>query len=347
MPSKKKVKDLDFFNNAFQEILRINEPDPMIFYDTHKQLLFVFGRIRKWCAILSSCEVVRTFPELVSGAAMLTRFAETLKTFEHNLPDLYNKSHALAKKRYFELKNSDQVRKLQVVKNFLDEFKHPLHRINEDSSAMNFINNLSGNLFQPFKPISSMDLKAVWDKEFSDDKDVQAGVRSSKIFLVKMLSKFHELCVEVDDLIYRPDVSVEVFTSVIRDSINKLSREPELSKGCSHAFKKLHKSTSLLVEKFPEYYREAVIADNYSSIFQSFVVDVAQEVQDGDDSLLKTEFRRILMSVTKKHSNLMNNPKTARLVQLIEGVGGMNLRPGEEEVGDAKSDIDEILDGAK
>jgi hypothetical protein len=317
MPGKKKVKQVDYFNNVFQELLRINKPDPMIFIETHKEILSTLREIHKLTGLLAQSNITQSFPSIGPGISQLRRFTETFARFEVDIFKLYSANLNLAKKKYFELKNSDEIKKLQVIKHFLDEFKQTFKRLKEDPDAVNFINAVSGSFFQPFQPVSDLNFKNIWDKEVDSGDAEQTKFHAWKNYMANILGKFYNRCVEIDTLIYKPDVSIEVFTEIIHKAIDRLKKDPDLNRGCPNAIKKLQKSTKLLEEKFAGYYRDAVIADNYSSIFQSFVTDVAEEVQNGEDEILKFEFRKILTSFSKRSSDLQNNPKMAKLISAM------------------------------
>lgn len=155
---------------------------------------------------------------------------------------------------------------------------------------------------------SNLDLKKLWAR------DVPNSIKDLILF---MLHRLYMTLLDIYNVVSSPDVDVDRFSSILVQSLGSLRQIPEL-KTCKDAFRRIEDSVSLLKTNFSEYYKEAIVSGDLNCIFQSFVLDVANQGK-GSNAGLTRQFGIIVnyfqkVSVEKGKSN---DPQIKKIMELL------------------------------
>lgn len=297
----------------FDEMMGIKDADPTIirpkFVALRNAIKTVYKLFRQ---IVGMEQLVAQFPSQRDGFIELHEWNQAMREavcFEHLDDDTEEQFAHLDKTTinsvYKHLKESQAIRQLMLLCSKLKQYKDCIG--NEQNLSDTFILEEPGHSLRPFS-FAAIDLKLMW---ISDEmKAIQ-----KKQLLIVMHRLWHTLYL-MYKIITSPDVDIEKFTHVLRESIMKLKTVPELSR-CTRAFARIEESVELLGERFDEYYRESIASANPNIIMENFVLDVSK--QGGADAQLTRDFRRIIMYMQKmsQKTGRAKDPKVKKLFDLL------------------------------
>jgi hypothetical protein len=191
--------------------------------------------------------------------------------------------HEAFSKMYYNMQRS------KLIEYLVDTCKQ-LHQYEKHIFARDcaFIQKIPGLEWYPF-PFSQINFKAIHGAPGVGEVTTawMATVLYDTYYVVK------QLCVELRT----PNVDIDKFSEIIVSSLERIQKEPELSR-CSTAFKKIRESVDLLKNNFGQYYSDFMnttadgSAGNGFIIMEHFIVDVSKSTSS--NVKLKREFAVIM-----------------------------------------------------
>ncbi|MDF1728291.1 MAG: hypothetical protein P1U53_11145 [Sulfitobacter sp.] len=160
----------------------------------------------------------------------------------------------------------------------------------------------AGHSFEPFPKLPSANFKSFYQSDRCSD--------SLKYSLLSYLSKLAVITHAVYEAYNRPEIDVQKFAGIVKESLSDIKSVPELNR-CDAAFRKIEASMDLMENNFGTYYRDMQISGDRTILMQNFVLDVAK---DGKSSPQMTgQFRKII-GFYRKQSKAASESKEMKAV---------------------------------
>lgn len=157
---------------------------------------------------------------------------------------------------------------------------------NNNGNVGKFIEQMQGSEFIPFNIITRFNFIPLFINPETHE--------NVKKYLMKILQKVYELTHRIYSHMITPDIDVNEFAEIIRDSITDVRKKIPR---CNRAFNKIEESMDLLKSNFNDYYKDFAVTKNPSSIITQFVKDVSEKTKG--DAKLAFEFSRIVAYYNK------------------------------------------------
>ena len=109
---------------------------------------------------------------------------------------------------------------------------------------------------------------------------------------------------DIYQLISSPDVDIDKLSEVIVAAIEAAKKQIPR---CDRAFKIIGNSVDMLKSNMNTYYKDFVATSNPTIIFESFISDIANDVNM--DSQTLNQFKRIIFHFRKKSESMPKNSK--------------------------------------
>jgi hypothetical protein len=191
-----------------------------------------------------------------------------------------------------------------------------------------FLPNIAG---VDYSPVSELNLN------FREIYIADATSENAQNVIMVILNKIYNITHEVYKLSTSPDIDVNDFIRIVKDSIGKLkSQIPR----CGEAFHKIEESIDLLRGNFDDYYKDFRESGNPTVIMENFVVDVSKKTKAS--AKLAFQFKKIIQHYQKIAANKNQDPRLKVLFQQFDkNMAALNAAENStEEAEDEDSDDD-------
>lgn len=307
---KKIVGDVNI-SGMFEEMMGIKDADADViipkFVAVRNILRYIYRIFHQFCNMLGT-----DFPMYAEHFDDIRKFAEELKEstyLKHDHDEKEDAYHTLDKTElnmlYKKLKENRCVKTLVILCSKLRRYESNFS--DQNNMKENFVNQEPGLTFIVFD-FSKLDLKALW----SNDRMKTSVKRYVLMVLASIYKHTHALYRRITS----PDVDVEKFTQMLLNAIGELKNQREL-KRCRNAFRRIEQSVELLHEKFDDYYRDSIAAENADMLVMNFIKDVSN--QGGANATLAFEFRTIIkyMNDVSQRTGKNKDPNVQKIFKML------------------------------
>ena len=298
-------------NEMFDKMMGIKEADPAVIRPKFVKILNLLRKFYKVMNLFAGMKTLRVdFPHITQDLDEVLDFINKLRDnikFDPAVEETEEKYTKLSLEDmntiYRKLKEDEDIKLLIVLCGKLKRYKSYLD--DKDNLKDNFIGQEPGLSLKIF-PFSNFDLKILWANA--------KMTPTIKKYILSILHNVWKTLFEMYRIITSPDVDIKQFSELLLNAIQKIKKEPELSR-CKNAFRRIESSVTLLENNFDGYYRESVASNNPNIIMESFIIDVSN--QGGASASLTREFRKIIMYM-QKLGNKNGRAKDPRVKQLFK-----------------------------
>lgn len=265
-----------------------------IAWDKYSKMSTSCGRFLNVLDFFSKTKFISKF---TNEYGALRLFVENLKTAKEQifaLPDISVHRNLLTEKidssriskdelklfvdKYRLLKNSEVVNIAIMTCNNL---MHHRNYIGDEKNLQDkFLTHTAGNLLVLVKKLD-INFKYLYNHEQTDAE--------AKRIILTTLHKLYTISYEVYNAVSLPDIDVNQFVTIVRDSIGDLrTRIPR----CDDAFDRIIESIGTLKSNFGSYYKDYIASDNPTVIMENFILDVSKQTKTS--ARLTQQFRTII-----------------------------------------------------
>ncbi|MCK9607555.1 MAG: hypothetical protein M0R33_14030 [Methylomonas sp.] len=279
----------------FDKVLNSEIGDVKVSYPRYLRLCELIARISKVISLFSQSNI---FANFASARKDLLKFLDNISEFqsthlffraaEQPITDiaaatqftLTPEETKIFTRIYPEIREKGVVRMLIITCDRIVAYKTYLS--NPESLNGIFLENMSERGFHPFAFC-----------EFNIRDAYLSGSEEEKKLILFTLHKLLMLTGILYGELSSPDICVDDLASTILECVEKLSKVPKLSR-CRKAFQKILQGTDMLKQNFGEYYKDYIQTRTQSTIFESFISDVAKKNAEESDPELSMQFKRIV-----------------------------------------------------
>jgi hypothetical protein len=300
-------------NTMFEEMIGTKDADPEIILPKFVKTRNLIKHIYRYLLQLGSYnELKNLYLNVQLDLNQIMDFAISIKTniiWESMVDETVNMYVKLNKQEinqfYKKIKNDWTTKELITLCGKLKRYATNFDTL--DNLRDNFIGQEPGLDFRIFD-FSSFDLKKVWSNTARNPM-VRKFVLTTMHLLYKNLYDLYKT-------VSSPDVDIEQFTELLIKSIGDLEKRPGLNR-CRNAFRRIRDSVGLLRNKFDDYYRDSISAENPNMMVENFILDVANN--GTTDARLTREFRLIIQYMHKQgqRSGKTKDPAVQRIFKML------------------------------
>lgn len=192
-----------------------------------------------------------------------------------------------------------------VKKPFRDELKH-----------IDYIENADGSVLTLLR-FSKLDFKLIVNRDIPAISPGDEATKQLQAYLIASVERIYNSGVEVVKLLFRPDIDINSFATVIINSIDKLKeRVPR----ADEAFKLIRESAEFFKSNFSKYYKDYVVSKDPYIIMEGFLMDLQNKI--GKEKInIKGQFNNICSFVKQIRANNptnMNSGVTDKLIDKLD-----------------------------
>lgn len=300
-------------NNMFEEMIGTKDADPEIILPKFVKSRNLIKHIYRYLLQLGSYkELENLYFDIQKHLHQIMDFAISIKTniIWDNMSDettgMYSKFNKQELNQFYKkIKNDQTTKELVVLCGKLKRYSSNFATL--DNLRDNFIGQEPGLDLCIFD-FSKFDLRKVW---CNTERNLMV-----RKFILTTLHLLYKNLYELYKTISSPDVDIEQFTELLVKSIGDLERRPGLNR-CKNAFRRIRDSVSLLRNKFDDYYRDSISAENPNMMVENFILDVANT--GTTDARLTREFRLIIQYMHKQgqQSGKTKDPAVRRIFKML------------------------------
>ena len=284
-------------SHMFKQMMGEETPDFAVIRPKYERLLIVMSNVAILLSKFTSL-IEKRISEYSSNYAEMNDYANNLKTLckDYEIPPLplYDTDNPHAKeeltkyietvsKKYLALKNDKVVKNLVIVCKDLSAFSKFIK--NTDKLSAQFIHDSPEPDMCILRKITQLPFKQLYLSE------KLAKVPGAQAYILTFLHMFLKETQQVFEMLSSPDIDIDKFVTIISSGLDKMKSHPEL-RGCTDAFEKIRRSTSMLKDNFGSYYGDFMASNNPNIIMENFISDVSRKV-DGNIRLV-SQFKRIM-----------------------------------------------------
>ena len=174
---------------------------------------------------------------------------------------------------------------------------------NKDNLSDAFIKNSVGEEFYIFD-FAKINFKHLFSHILSENFSGKDELTNSKKYILLSLNMLYITTQDIYQLISSPDVDIDKLSEVIVAAIEAAKKQIPR---CDRAFKIIGNSVDMLKSNMNTYYKDFVATSNPTIIFESFISDIANDVNM--DSQTLNQFKRIIFHFRKKSESMPKNSK--------------------------------------
>ena len=201
-----------------------------------------------------------------------------------------------------------------------------------DINNMNpkFLYNISGVDYSPVSELN-LNFKSIYINDLT-------STESQKVIMA-ILNKTYDITHEVYSLSVSPDIDVNDFVRVVRDSIGELkSTIPR----CDAAFRKIEESIGMLKDNFSDYYKDFRMSGNPTVIMENFVIDVSKSTKA--NAKIAFQFTKIIRHYRKITATKRQDPRLKVLFQQFDRNLAALSKEEENTAEEEESDDEDVPD---
>ena len=313
----------DELGRMFAEMTGAADSDPTIIAPKVLEVRKILRHVCGTLTCMASHSVLREKETLTVGLDNIATYVGLVRAeFGFEEAELDEK-HYLAlpaeeiNEMYRGIKENEIVRGLITLANELSVHKVCLK--DKDDLRGTFIAQTPGISYVPFN-FSELDLGYAWG-----DGTLNAA---GKQYILRLLHYLYVDTLDLYHVITSPDIDVTAFTAVLVESIDGLSKIPQLSRS-KKAFARIRNSVKLLETNFGNYYRISVATSTPSAIIENFIMDVSTE--GSVSATLTWEFKQIIqyMRTLSDQNGRSQDPQVQKLFGMLQS--NFNLMSDPEE----------------
>ncbi len=300
----------------FNQMLGTGTANIPIAYPRYKRLKIICEQLVKLFGLLRDSPFMSNYKEFQPQLEQLQVFCELAHkritdTFSVDLDDAESDYSRLTKDQeeafsvaYEKVKKSDLVRTFIVMCDRLAPYKKNF--IDLDSLNPKFITTMAGTEWIPF-PFTSLNIKYIFTLPRVGENTIS--------FFMAILNKSYVLSKQLYDELRTPDIDIDKISEIIMTNIDKIQRQPELSR-CGEAFRKIRESVGLLKTNLTEYYHDFLATNDSTIIMQHFIIDVQKETNASP--VVVRQFVTIAEYYRKIARSSVKDPQITALLDKIE-----------------------------
>lgn len=300
-------------NTMFEEMIGTKDADPEIILPKFVKSRNLIKHIYRYLLQLGSYkELENLYLDIQTDLNQIMDFAISIKTsiiWESMVDETINMYVKLNKQEinqfYKKIKNDQTTKELITLCGKLKRYASNFASI--DNLRDNFIGQEPGLDFRIFD-FSGFDLRKIW-------ANTNRNLMVRK-FILTTIHLLYKNLYELYKTVSSPDVDIEQFTELLIKSIGDLEKRPGLNR-CKNAFRRIRDSVGLLRNKFDDYYRDSISAENPNMMVENFILDVANN--GTTDARLTREFRLIIQYMHKQgqQSGKTKDPAVQRIFKML------------------------------
>ena len=326
------TEDANVLNDMFEQMTGSKNADVDILIP---KILKIFEQLNKFSKLY---KLLLGFTEFIDCFKQHNNHFDSIRQFVDNVEKILNDNariNELSLKGmnkddvntiYNFLKDVTEVQNIIITSSNLGKYKRYLENKNELKDE--FIKREPGLSLTPFS-FTKLDLKILWA---SDDLNNMA-----KKYILNILHHSYVIGHVLYDTVTSPNIDIKKFSKIIVENIDKLKK---ILPRCDKAFDIIKKSVELLENKFKDYYRNSVEAENPSIIIENFIIDVSMSQKAS--ASVTNQFRKIIMHMKKQVSN-NNDPRVNKLFKILNTQFDLMAKNVPDAKEDEKEDEKEVL----
>ena len=167
-----------------------------------------------------------------------------------------------------------------------------------------FLTHSAGNLMVLVKNLD-INFKFLYNHELTD--------KEGKLTILTVLHKLYTISYAIYQAVSMPDIDVEQFVSIVRNSIGDLRK---IIPRCDEAFDKIIDSIGTLKTNFGSYYKDYIASNNPTIIMENFILDVSKGTKT--NAKLTHQFRTIIKHYKQQTSTRNNDPRLRSLFKHVD-----------------------------
>lgn len=339
----------DDMSHMFKQMMGEETPDFSIIKPKYERLLVVMSNIYTLLLKFTSL-IEKRIPEYANNYKEMNDYANTLKElcknyeippmpmFEVNQESAIKEYIDVVSKKYLALKNDKFVKNLVIVCKDLSAYSKFIK--NTDKLSAQFIHDSPEPDMCILKKITQLPFKQLYLSE----KLIK--VPGAQSYILTFLHMFLKETQQVFEMLSSPDIDIDKFVIIVSNGLDKMKSHPEL-RGCTDAFEKIRKSTSMLKDNFGSYYGDFMASNNPNIIMENFISDVSRKVEG--NIRLVSQFKRIMGFYRKQLQKNGNVPSQVTgmmnfIGDKLDKVGGSNDDDDNQDPSDSDEEVPELED---
>ena len=305
----------------------------------------------KFTKMSTHCDRFLTTLDFFSKTKFISKFTNeygAIRLFVENLKKSKSEVFALPDisiyKNMFTEKIDDSRVPKDELKTFIDKYKllknceivnvaimtcnnlmHHRNYIGDEKNLQDkFLTHTAGNLLVLVKNLD-INFKFLYNHEQTD--------REAKTIILATLNKLYTTSYDVYQAVSLPDIDVDQFVSIVRNSIGDLrTKIPR----CDDAFDKIIDSIGTLKSNFGTYYKDYIASDNPTVIMENFILDVSKQTKASPK--LTHQFRTIIKHYKQISSQGSQDPRLRSLFKHVDSNFSQLAKMSKTETPDAAPD---------
>lgn len=165
---------------------------------------------------------------------------------------------------------------------------------------------------------AKINFKHLFTHILAENFEDKESLDNSKTYILVTLNMLYITTQDIYKLISSPDVDIDKLSEIIVKAIEAAKKQIPR---CDKAFRIIGNSVDMLKSNMNTYYKDFVATSNPTIIFESFIQDIANDVNMDTQTL--SQFKRIIFHFRKKSQNMPKNPKLDTMFTALDKI--MNI----------------------